>query len=175
MNPISIRNKLKSITYCKTPIKLPFLTNRVRPSDFANPLPMENLTETDLNPLISHKKFRPRHESISIYSPSTAFSTEIPPLNYSSFQKPSKTRPNPRRNSEFTVLPQPLLQQKYKIPDLPALNLRQSNIKESIINRRVFKRIESSEIAYPSKTLGQKLVRVQELVIDPLMAEGEFN
>jgi len=61
-----------------------------------------------------------------------------------------------------------------QVPEPKSLNFQQA-IKESIMNKKPFKRIEPGQINSPSRNLGEKLIRVQELVIDPLMVEGDFN
>ena len=180
---ISIHRKSVNLTYpeSKTP-KLPFLSSRVRPLDYVPPILHQNtLGENDKMTRKNVHKLNlsiPRHESVYEYSPSSMISMQIPTLKYSIFKKSMDLKDKNRRKSTFAAPPGMLLSNKYNIAPLPEIKTsenKQPVIKESIINKRAFKRIEPHEIEFPSKTLGQKLVRVQQLVIDPLLTEGDFS
>ena len=99
------------------------------------------------------------------------FSLEIPKIAYSAFKKKPKTIQQ-RRLSDFSMPIAELLQSRYNIqvPESKPSGM-QNTLKESIINKKTFKRIESNQIDFYSKNFGQKLIRVQELVIDPLLSD----
>lgn len=149
-------------------LKLPFLNRKLNIS----PLSQRESP-------VKHPPFPSPKSQLSKFAEnitSSVFSLEIPQLRYSSFKNSPESLKRNRRRSEFSVMCPDQLMAKYNIqvPDTKTLSFQQV-IKESIVNKKPFKRIEPGQIDCPSKNLGQKLIRVQELVIDPLMAEGEFN
>jgi hypothetical protein len=151
------------------PLKLPFLNRKLNISPLS---PRENPEKPSPQYTTPKSQLSKFAENIS----STILSMEIPQLRYSSFRNHPETLKKSRRKSEFSVPYTELLMGKYNIPvpEPKSLNFQQV-IKESIVNKKPFKRIEPCQIESPSRNLGQKLIRVQELVIDPLMVEGDFN
>lgn len=99
------------------------------------------------------------------------FSLDIPKLAYSAFKKKPKTLQQ-RRLSDFSIPISEILSSRYNIqvPECKP-SAMQNTIKDSVINKKAFKRIESNQIDFYSKNFGQKLIRVQELVIDPLLSD----
>ena len=182
---LPFHKKSKSISQNENVKKIPFLSKRVHPLDFFPQTTIQN-TNNDHSPKSNYNgRKSSNRDTIITHSPFNLFENKLPPLRYSSFQKTNKeskkTEQNirrMRRGSDLTIPITVLLSKKYNI-EVPSVLLHsldnERSIVESIINIRAFRRIESHEIEYPSKTLGEKLVRVQQLVIDPLLAEGGFN
>jgi hypothetical protein len=101
------------------------------------------------------------------------FSLEIPKLAYSAFKKKPNNFPRPRRSSDVGGSLNDF--QYSRIVPEPKLQVQTSLIKDSMVNKKTFKRIEAGQIDNYSKNFGQKLIRVQELVLDPLIAENDLS
>lgn len=89
-------------------------------------------------------------------------SMEIPKINYSSFKRTVKAK-NERRKSNVDIIMNNLKNinnQKAKFNDIAQGT--------NAVKKKIFKRIEPHEIEYPSKSFGEKLIRVHKLVLDPL-------
>ncbi|OMJ77141.1 hypothetical protein SteCoe_23323 [Stentor coeruleus] len=103
---------------------------------------------------------------------------DIPHLKYSEFKaSPHDLCRKNRRKSDFSIPMTELLENRYHVNIVSESHLNvdgNKQIKESIVNKKAFKRIEPHEIKCPAKSLGEKLVRMHQLVIDPLIVEGEF-
>ncbi|OMJ71777.1 hypothetical protein SteCoe_29921 [Stentor coeruleus] len=157
--------------------KLPFLTKRVHPLQFHLPFPTYDTFKHREN----LKQFQtPKHKSnhLTQINSKSIQTYEIPHLKYSEFKaSPHNLCRKARRKSDFSISMTELLESRYHMHIIsePRLNIdANKNIKESIVNKRAFKRIETHEIKCPANSLGEKLVRMHQLVIDPLIIEGEF-
>lgn len=155
--------------------KLPFLSKRVHPLEFYPPkASLESFNHHD-----NLKQFqipKPKYDPINQFSPLSMQTYDIPPLKYSSFKSsPDNLRKKNRRKNSYTLTISEHLENKYHINVISEPQLdRTKQLKQSLAHKRGFKRIEPHEIKSPSNTLGEKLVRMHKLVIDPLLKEGDF-
>ena len=174
-----LSKRVHPLLYIPTESNKTLETDLQTPKISQNPLKLQNLQTPKKKKLDLNKFFRlktHKKQSFKANSPSNLYSLQIPPLKYESFRKDETLLQSKKRKISLNNPPMlQFLYNKYHIPMSSKHSLsKQLTIKESKVNQKAYKRIESSQIAYPAKTLGEKLVRVQELVIDPLMKEGNF-
>lgn len=172
-----IHNKSVGDTFPDNIQKLPFLTKRVHPLQFRPPFPLYDTFKHREN-LKQFQTPKPKSNHLSHLNNTSMHTYDIPHLKYSEFKaSPHDLCRKNRRKSDFSIPMAELLESRYHVPIMsePRLDVDGSKpIKESIVNKKAFKRIEPHEIKFPAKSLGEKMVRMHQLVIDPLIVEGEF-
>ena len=124
--------------------KLPFLSKRVHPLMF-----FPQGWEFDISYSRKTKQYespKSKLEHMPEKLPTSLFSLDIPPLKYSSFKKARNRIRQNRRQSENCASINESLAIKHQTPLDSESNLKlskQNTIKESIVNKRAFKSIES--------------------------------